>query len=211
MRIKAKFMGVPYHGTNENNKFEWRIDRDQIEENREIAMKEQMRMDHKYDVANATEELNDLLNKPGILTEVEVKRVTQIMDTQTVLEKTKGEISLRELKNAIDDIDIRAKADQQKKLDQLVKDATQKRPAGSSAASSSSNQPINNDPDPAPDRKINTQKVSKLTRSIQKKSNAIKQQQKANRQNKNYQKNQKKMMKAARKTIKDGNKATKKN
>ena len=108
-------MGVPYHGTNENNKFEWRIDRDQIEENREIAMKEQMRMDHKYDVANATEELNDLLNKPGILTEVEVKRVIQIMDTQTVLEKTKGEISLRELKNAIDDIEIKAKTDQQKK------------------------------------------------------------------------------------------------
>ena len=78
-------------------------------------MSEQQRMDHKYAVAKATEELNDLLNKPGILIDAELEPVARIMDEQTVLEKTKGEISLRELKNAIDDIEIKAKTDQQKK------------------------------------------------------------------------------------------------
>ena len=157
-------------------------------------------MDHKYEVAKATEELNDLLNKPGILIDAELERVARIMDEQTVLEKTKGEISLRELKNAIDDIEIKAKTDQQKKLDQMIKDATSKRPAA------------NVDQTPKKiDPKILGPMKSKMAQSVANRSKKIKALKNENRKDKMALKQNKKMLKKAIKTIKNGKKATKKN
>ena len=94
----------------------------------------------------------------------------------------------------------RQKQINKKKLDQLIKDATNKRPAAN----------VDQTPNKI-DPKILGPMKSKMAQSVANRSKKIKALKNENRKDKMALKQNKKMLKKAIKTIKDGKKATKKN